>query len=74
MYDYFLQIFDCNLVDVCGFDVCILIYLEDELMDAEEKVRLVLRGLDEVITVEDLQSLFEVESRPKAYIGVEPSG
>ncbi|MEM3525976.1 MAG: hypothetical protein QXV37_01055 [Candidatus Jordarchaeaceae archaeon] len=43
-------------------------------MDIEERVHLVMRGLDEVITVEDLQRLFEVEKHPKAYIGVEPSG
>lgn len=43
-------------------------------MDIEERVQLVSRGLDEVITVEDLQSLFEADSHPKAYIGVEPSG
>ncbi len=43
-------------------------------MDTEERVHMVLRGLNEVITVEDLRHLFEVESRPKAYIGIEPSG
>jgi tyrosyl-tRNA synthetase len=43
-------------------------------MDTEERVRIVLRGLKEIITVDDLRDLLEVESRPKAYIGVEPSG
>ena len=43
-------------------------------MDTEERVRLIMRGVDEVITVEDLRHLFEVENHPKAYIGVEPSG
>ncbi|MEM2133778.1 MAG: hypothetical protein QXS27_00740 [Candidatus Jordarchaeaceae archaeon] len=43
-------------------------------MDTEEKVQRVLRGLSEVITVEDLRNLFEVDNHPKAYIGVEPSG
>ncbi|MFB0560402.1 MAG: hypothetical protein ACETWM_04055 [Candidatus Lokiarchaeia archaeon] len=44
------------------------------MMDTEERVQIVLRGLNEIITVEDLRHLFEVESHPKAYIGVEPSG
>ncbi|MGQ9719848.1 MAG: hypothetical protein ACUVXA_00800 [Candidatus Jordarchaeum sp.] len=43
-------------------------------MNTEERVQMVLRGLSEIITVEDLRELLEVESRPKAYIGVEPSG
>jgi tyrosyl-tRNA synthetase len=51
-----------------------IVDLEEVLMNTEEKVQVVSRGLDEVVTVEDLQSLFEVESHPKAYIGVEPSG
>lgn len=56
------------------FVVGLVVVLEVELMDIEERVQLVSRGLDEVITVEDLQGLFEVDSHPKAYIGVEPSG
>ncbi len=41
----------------------------------EEKIRLVTRSpTEEVVTVGDLRSLFEANSRPKHYIGLEISG
>ncbi len=43
-------------------------------MDIEEKLYLATRNTEEVITLEDLRLLFETETSPKGYIGVEPSG
>ncbi|MCI4330861.1 MAG: tyrosine--tRNA ligase [Thermoplasmata archaeon] len=43
-------------------------------MDLEERVARVSRHAVETVTVEELRALFERESRPKAYIGFEPSG
>lgn len=43
-------------------------------MDLEEKVKLISRNALEVITKEDAVSIFQCNSSPKGYIGVEPSG
>ena len=43
-------------------------------MDTEERLAVVRRNVQEVLTLEDLHALFSRESRPKAYIGFEPSG
>ncbi len=40
----------------------------------EDRIDLVTRGAQEVVTRAELASLLERESRPKAYIGFEPSG
>ncbi len=77
-FNYVSMIIFCRYLTIschcCLWFGCLKVILEDELMDTEEKIQMVSRGLDEVVTVEDLQHLFEVESHPKAYIGVEPSG
>jgi tyrosyl-tRNA synthetase len=43
-------------------------------MDLAERVDRVVRSTQEVLTHEEVQALFERETRPKAYIGFEPSG
>ncbi|MBS7656721.1 tyrosine--tRNA ligase, partial [Candidatus Bathyarchaeota archaeon] len=43
-------------------------------MDIERRVELVLRNTEEVVTREELRSLLETESSPKAYWGFECSG
>ena len=43
-------------------------------MPASSKLDLVRRGVQEVVTEEELRSLLERESQPKAYVGYEPSG
>lgn len=43
-------------------------------MDVEDKVNLVARNTEEIVTREELRRLLEVESKPKAYWGFEPSG
>ncbi len=43
-------------------------------MDLEERVALVTRNSSEVLVPEELRALLQRESRPKAYIGFEPSG
>lgn len=43
-------------------------------MDTLSKVEKVAKNAQEVITKSDLQKLFESNSSPKGYIGVEPSG
>ncbi|MBC7112837.1 MAG: tyrosine--tRNA ligase [Candidatus Methanomethyliales bacterium] len=43
-------------------------------MDVVSKVEKVIKDTQEVITRKDLQELFESNSSPKGYIGVEPSG
>lgn len=43
-------------------------------MDIQEKLRLVNEVGEEVLTQEELQTLFETKSRPIAYDGFEPSG
>ncbi|MEM4644113.1 MAG: tyrosine--tRNA ligase [Candidatus Methanomethylicaceae archaeon] len=43
-------------------------------MDTMTKVEKVIRNAQEIITRKDLQELFESNTSPKGYIGVEPSG
>ncbi len=43
-------------------------------MDIEEKIALVKRNVEEVVTDEELRELFEKNPHPKAYVGYEPSG
>jgi tyrosyl-tRNA synthetase len=43
-------------------------------VDLEERVALVSRNAQEVLTPEELRPLFEREPAPRAYIGFEPSG
>lgn len=40
----------------------------------DERIQRITRNTVEVITIEDLRKLLEEEERPRAYIGVEPSG
>lgn len=43
-------------------------------MDAARKLELASRNALEIVTPEELKTLFETNSRPTAYIGYEPSG
>ncbi len=43
-------------------------------MELEEKIALITRNTEEVITVEELKQLLETKDRPRAYVGYEPSG
>jgi tyrosyl-tRNA synthetase len=43
-------------------------------VDPEERLALVLRGAEEVVTEEELRTLLETKEHPRAYIGLEPSG
>ncbi len=43
-------------------------------MDVAERVARVTRNTEEVVTLEELSALFARESRPRSYIGFEPSG
>jgi len=43
-------------------------------MDVEERVARVVRHTQEVVTPEEVRSLFAATARPRAYIGFEPSG
>ena len=43
-------------------------------LDAEQRLRLISRGTEEVITVDELRQLLETTATPKAYWGFEPSG
>ncbi len=43
-------------------------------MDVDSKVELASRNALEIVTPEELRSLFETKERPTAYIGYEPSG
>ncbi len=43
-------------------------------MDVEERLRIVERNLEEVVTHKELKQLLECEAKPKAYWGFEPSG
>lgn len=40
----------------------------------DEKLRLVIRNVEEVVTMNELKKLLEEKNKPKAYIGYEPSG
>ena len=43
-------------------------------MDVSTKLELVKRNSSEIVTPEELQTLFETTKKPTAYIGYEPSG
>lgn len=43
-------------------------------MDHAEKLRLVMRNTEEVVTAEELRTLLETTESPTAYVGYEPSG
>jgi len=43
-------------------------------MDIEERVGLIVRNADEVVTIDELKDLLARTSEPTAYIGFEPSG
>lgn len=43
-------------------------------MDIEQRLQLISRGAEEVITEDELRQLLETTSSPKAYWGFEPSG
>jgi tyrosyl-tRNA synthetase len=43
-------------------------------MALEDRLELVLRGAEEVVTREELRSLLERGGTPRAYVGLEPSG
>jgi len=48
--------------------------LGGERVDLAERISLVTRNAEEVIVQDELQALLEVEARPRAYWGFEPSG
>ncbi len=43
-------------------------------MDLTDRLELVRRGTQEIVTDEDLEELLKREAHPKAYVGIEPSG
>ncbi|MEM3761413.1 MAG: tyrosine--tRNA ligase [Archaeoglobaceae archaeon] len=43
-------------------------------MDLEEKIALISRNAEEIVTVEELKKLLEAKEKPRAYVGYEPSG
>ena len=43
-------------------------------MDINDKLRLVMRNAEEIVTEEELRTLLETSHRPSAYVGYEPSG
>lgn len=43
-------------------------------MDITEKLRLITRNAEEVVTEEELRQLIETKEKPRAYVGYEPSG
>jgi len=43
-------------------------------LDTEERMNLVVRNAEEVVTPEELRALLETEARPRAYWGFESSG
>lgn len=43
-------------------------------MDVEEKLMLVKRNAEEIVTEEELKILLETNDKPSAYVGYEPSG
>ena len=43
-------------------------------MDLEERMRLVIRSTEEVVTPEELRALLETTTKPRAYWGFESSG
>lgn len=43
-------------------------------MDLEEKIALISRNAEEIVTLEELKKLLETKEKPRAYVGYEPSG
>ena len=43
-------------------------------MKSEDRLSLVGRNVEEIVTWDELRSLLEAEGRPSAYWGFEPSG
>ncbi|MEM1593460.1 MAG: tyrosine--tRNA ligase [Archaeoglobaceae archaeon] len=43
-------------------------------MDLEEKIALISRNAEEIVTLEELKKLLEAKEKPRAYVGYEPSG
>jgi tyrosyl-tRNA synthetase len=43
-------------------------------MDSEERLSLLTRNTEEIVTVEELSALLASETSPKGYVGFEPSG
>ena len=43
-------------------------------MDLEQKINLVVRNADEVVTPEEIRVLLETKTKPRAYWGFECSG
>lgn len=43
-------------------------------MDLQEKMALISRNAEEIVTVEELSQLLETKEKPRAYVGYEPSG
>lgn len=48
--------------------------MEARKVDLEERINLVTRNLEEVVTPEELHVLLETEANPRAYWGFECSG
>jgi tyrosyl-tRNA synthetase len=42
-------------------------------MDIEDRMELIMRNTEEVVTPGELYDLLETEARPRGYIGIEPS-
>ncbi len=43
-------------------------------MDLDDRLQLVIRNAEEVVTEEELRELLETTDKPRAYVGYEPSG
>ena len=43
-------------------------------LDTEERMNLIMRNVEEVVTPEELRVLLKTEARPRAYWGFESSG
>ena len=43
-------------------------------MDTEERINLLARNTEEIVTVEELKKILETNPSPRSYIGFEPSG
>ncbi len=43
-------------------------------MDLEQRIDLVMRNAEEVITAQEIRTLLEIKTKPRAYWGFECSG
>ncbi|MDI6887089.1 MAG: tyrosine--tRNA ligase [Candidatus Thermoplasmatota archaeon] len=43
-------------------------------MTKDQKLALITRNVDEILTLEELEKLIEDKTNPRAYVGIEPSG